>query len=79
MLPKLPKSQNTLENVSPESNRKKTTMNLKHIDLKAILEPFWPHLEVPGKPFGGHFGRLGANFSQHKAILSHLGANLKPP
>ena len=28
---------------------------------------------------GGHFGRLGANLSQHKAILSHLGANLRPP
>ena len=25
------------------------------------------------------FGRLGANLSQHKAILSHLGANLRPP
>ena len=29
--------------------------------------------------FRGHFGRLGANWSQHKAILSHLGANLRPP
>ena len=26
----------------------------------------------------GHFGRLGANLSQHKPILSHLGANLGP-
>ena len=44
MLSKLPKSKNTLENVGPEANREKTTMKLKHINLEAILEPFWRHL-----------------------------------
>ena len=28
---------------------------------------------------GGHLGHLKANLTQHKAILSHLGANLGPP
>ena len=79
MLSKLPRSQNTLENVSPEANREKMTMKPKHIDLEAILEPFWPHLGVLGRPLEANFGRLGANLSQHKAILSHLGTNLKPP
>ena len=79
MLSKLPKSKNTLENVGPEANRKKTTMKLKHINLEAILEPFWPHLGGTWEAFRGHFGCLGANLSQHKAILSHLGTNLKPP
>ena len=79
MLSKLPKSKNTLENVGPEANREKTTMKLKHTNLEAILEPFWSHLGVLGKPLEGHFRRLGANLSQHKAILSHLGANLRPP
>ena len=40
MLSKLPKSQNTVENVGPEANREKTTMKLKHIDLEAILDHF---------------------------------------
>ena len=40
MLSKLPKSKNTLENISQEANRAKMTMKPKHIDLKAILEPF---------------------------------------
>ena len=79
MLSKLPKSKNTLENVGPEANREKTTMKLKHINFESILEAFlassWGTWEV----FRGHFGRLGANLSQHKAILSHLGNNLKPP
>ena len=38
----------------------------------AILASSWGAWEV----FRGHFGRLGANLSQHKAILSHLGANM---
>ena len=50
MLSKLPKSQDTLENVGPEANREKMTMKPKHIDLEAILEPFWPHLGVRGRP-----------------------------
>ena len=79
MLSKLPKSQNTLKNVSQEANREKMTMKPKHIDLEAILEPFWSHLGVLGRPLGAILGHLGANLSQHKAILSHLGANLKPP
>ena len=43
--------------------------------LGAILASSWGAWEA----FGGHFGRLGTNLSQHKAILSHLGANLRPP
>ena len=50
MLSKLPKSLNTFENIGQEANCVKTTMKPKHIDLKVILEPFWPHLEVLGKP-----------------------------
>ena len=68
MLSKLPKSKKTLEIVGPEANREKTTMKLKHINLEAILEPFWPHL-----------GRLKANLRQHIATIIHLGANLGPP
>ena len=52
MLSKLPKSKNTFENVGPEANREKTTMNLRHISLEAILEPFWHHLGVLGRPLG---------------------------
>ena len=76
---KLPTSKNTLENVGPEANREKTTMKLKHINFEPILEPFWPHLGVLGRPLEAIFGCLGSNLSQHKAILSHLGANLRPP
>ena len=43
--------------------------------LGAVLALSWGTWEG----FAGHFGRLGANLSQHKAILRHLGANLKPP
>ena len=59
MLSKLPKSKNTLENVRPEANREKMAMKLKHIDLEAILEPFWPHLGVLGRPLGAFLGILG--------------------
>ena len=79
MLSKLLKSKETLENVSLEANRGKTTMRLKHMDLEAILEPFWPHPGVLGRPLGGYFGASRTNLSQHKAIMSHLGANVKPP
>ena len=58
MLSKLPKSKNSLE-VRPEANREQTTMKLKHINLEAILEPFWPHLGVLGKPWGAILGVLG--------------------
>ena len=40
--------------------------------LEAILGSSWGTLEA----FGGHFGRLGANLSQRRAILMHLGATL---
>ena len=56
MFSKLPKGKNTLENVDPEANREKTTMKLKHINLEAILEPFWPHL---GRPSEAILGVLG--------------------
>ena len=59
MLSKLPKNQNTLENVGPEANREKTTTKLKHINLEAILEPFWPHLGVRGRPLEAILGVLG--------------------
>ena len=50
MLSKLPKSKKTLENVGPEANREKTTMKLYYINFEPILEPFWPHLGILGKP-----------------------------
>ena len=59
MLFKLPKSKNTLENVSPEANREKTTMKLKHINFESILETFWPHLGVLGRPLEAILGVLG--------------------
>ena len=59
MLSKLPKSKNTLENVGPEANREKTTMNLKHINFEPILEPFWPHLGVLGRPLGPFWASWG--------------------
>ena len=59
MLSKLPKSENTLENVWPVANREKTTIKLKHINLEAILEPFWPHLGVLGRALEAILGVLG--------------------
>ena len=59
MLSKLPKSKDTLENVGPEANREKTTMKLKHINLEAILEPFWSHLGVLGRALEAILGVLG--------------------
>ena len=59
MLSKLPKSKKTLENVGPEANREKTTMKLKHINFEPILEPFWPHLGVLGRPLEAILGVLG--------------------
>ena len=59
MLSKLLKHKKTLENVGPEANREKTTMKLKHINLEAILEPFWPHLGVLGRPLEAILGVLG--------------------
>ena len=38
---------------------KTITMKPKHIDLEAILEPFWPHLGVLGRPLGAFLGILG--------------------
>ena len=58
MLSKFLKTKNTLENVCQEAHREKTTMKPKHIDLAAILDPFWPHL-----------GRLGRDL---EAILRVL-------
>ena len=56
---KLPKSKDSLENVGPEANREKTTMKLKHINFEGILEPFWPHLGVLGRPSETILGVLG--------------------
>ena len=79
MLSKLPKSKKTLENVGPEANCEKTTMKLKHINVGAILEAILASAWETWEAFWGHVGRLGANLSQHKTILSLLGANSKPP
>ena len=79
MLSKFPKSDKTLENVSPQATREKTTMKLKQFDLEAILGAISASSCVTWEAFGGHVGRLGTNLSQHEAILSHLGANLRPP
>ena len=76
---KLPKSTSSLENAGPEANREKETRKPKHIDVEAILEAILVSSWGSWEAFGGHVGRLGTNLSQHKAILSHLGANLKPP
>ena len=59
MLSKFRKSKNTLENVSPEANRQKMIMKPKHADLETILEPFWPHLGVLGRPLEAILGVLG--------------------
>ena len=59
MLSKLPNSEDTFENVGQEANREKTTMKLKHINLEAILVPFWPHLGVLGRPLESILGVLG--------------------
>ena len=58
MLSKLPNSKETLENVGPKANHEKTTMKLKHIDLEAILEPFWLHLGVLWRPLEAILGVL---------------------
>ena len=42
MLSKLPKSQNTLENLGPEANCEKMAMKPKHIDL-LIWKQSWSH------------------------------------
>ena len=59
MLFNLPKTQNVMENVGPEANLEKKTMKLKHIDLKAISEPFWPDLGMRGRPLGAILGVFG--------------------
>ena len=60
MLSKLPKSKDTLENVGPEANHEKTTMDLKHVNFELIiLEPFWPHLGVLGRALEAILGVLG--------------------
>ena len=76
---KLPKSKNSLENVGPEANREKRIRKPKHIDVEVILEAILVSSWDTWEAFGGHVGSLGTNLSQHKAILSHLGANLRPP
>ena len=68
-----------MENVGPEANREKTTMKLKHIDVEAILEVSLSSSWGTWDAFGGHVGRLGANLRRLRAILSHLGADLRPP
>ena len=76
---KLPNSKDSLENVGPEANCQKKTRKLKHIDVEAILEAILVSSWGTWGVFEGHVGRLGTNLRQHKAILSHLGANLRPP
>ena len=59
MLSKLTKSKETMEDIGPEANREKATMKLKHTNLEAILEPFWPHLGVLGRALEAILGVLG--------------------
>ena len=59
MLSELPKSKETWENVGLEANREKATIKLKHSNLEAILEPFWPHLGVLGRSLEAILGVLG--------------------
>ena len=54
-----PTAQCYVENVSQGAHREKTTMKPKHIDLEAILEPFWLHLGVLGRPLEAILGVLG--------------------
>ena len=56
---KAPESKNTIENIGPEANRETTTTKLKHINFEPILEPFWPHLGVLGRPLEAILGVLG--------------------
>ena len=59
---KAPKEQNSLENVmffNISENHKKMVMKLKHMDLDAILRPFWAHLRVLWRPLGAYLGVLG--------------------
>ena len=57
-------------------NSRKNDHEAKTYRFGTSLEPFWLHLG-PGRSFGAFLGFMG--LSQHKAILSHLGTNLKPP
>ena len=49
------------------------------MDVEALLDSILVSSWGTWEAFGDHVGRLGINLSQHKAILSHLGANLRPP
>ena len=59
---KAPEEQISLENVSREANREKTTRKLKHIDVEAILEAIlvssWGTWEVFGGPFWASVDQL---------------------
>ena len=54
-----PEKQKNVGSVGPEANREKTTTTLKHINFEPILESFWPHLGVLGKPLEAILGVLG--------------------
>ena len=79
MLSQLPKSKKTWENAVPEANYEKKHLEAKKYrfgrHLGAILASSWGTWEA----FGDLLGHLGANLSQHKPILSHLGASSRPP
>ena len=67
-----------------EGKRRSGSKSRKN-DHEAKTYQFWTHLRLilasswgTWEAFRDHFGCLGANLSQHKAILSHLGANLRP-
>ena len=58
---KAPDQQKYVRKLGPEANREKTTMKLKHINFEPILEPFWPHIGVLGRPlepFWASWGQL---------------------
>ena len=68
-----------------ENYKKKTTMTLKHMDLEAILRPFWSHLGVLGKdPFGSMLGcfrdqvaGLGFKLEVWEALLGSISCRVQ--
>ena len=40
-------------------NHEIASMELKDVDVEAILRPFWAHLGVLGRPLGAILGILG--------------------
>ena len=65
-----------MENVGPEANHEKLTRKPKHIDLEAILEPFWPYLGGLLGPFWASWDQLEPTQSDLEPSWSQLEVNL---